>query len=323
VIVDWLLVLVGLALLIAGGEALVRGGSGIALLAKISPTVVGLTIVAAGTSAPELVVSVQAAFKGSTGLALGNVVGSNLFNMGMTMGLAATITPLAIVGNTVRLEWPVMTIATAQLYLLARDGTVDRLEGAFLFGGMVVFIVYSVWVARKATIPAEQQQAEASVVTASFGKTGGAALALNLLAVLLGVGMLAGGSTALVNGAVSIATTLGLSDTVIGLTIVAGGTGTPELVTTLLASRRGQNDVAIANILGSNIFNVLGIAGATALIHPLPVPEEIITRDGWWLIGASLLLFPLMRSHMKITRVEGLLLLAGYVTYMVLLINSL
>jgi len=323
VIVDWLMVLAGLGMLVVGGETLVRGASGIALLAKISPTVVGLTIVAAGTSAPELVVSLQAAAEGSTGLAMGNVIGSNLFNIGMTLGLAAMILPLTIVGNAVRLEWPVMAIASAQLFLLSRDGTVDRLEGGFLLGGMVVFIVYSVWIARRTMVPAVQEQAAASLVTASLGRTGRPAVALNLGAVVFGIAMLGLGSTALVRGSVGIASAMGLSDTVIGLTVVAAGTGTPELVTTLLAVRRGRSDMAIANILGSSIFNVLGIAGATALLHPLPVPDEVIERDGWWLVGSALILFPLMRSDMKVNRLEGLVLFGGYVVYLGWLVYSL
>jgi cation:H+ antiporter len=321
-IVDWLLIALGLGLLVGGGEALVRGASGIALLARVTPTVVGLTIVAAGTSMPELVVSVQAAFEGSPGLAIGNVVGSNIFNIGATLGLAAMIRPLSIVGNTVRLEWPVMMLAAFQLVLLARDGTIDRLEGGFLLGAMVVFVAYSVWIARSATVPEEREQVGGAVATASMGRTGGAAIALNLGAILLGIGLLAGGSTALVRGAVAVASSFGVSDTVIGLTIVAAGTGTPELVTTLLAVRRGQDDMAVANVLGSNIFNVLGIAGATAAIHPLPVPGEIIARDGWWMVGASALLFPLMKSGMRVNRLEGALLFGGFVAYIALLLAS-
>ena len=164
-IVEWLLVVVGLALLVGGGEALVRGASGIALLARMTPAVVGLTVVAAGTSTPELVVSVQAAFEGSPGLAVGNVVGSNLFNIGAILGLAALVQPLRIQGNTVRLEWPVMMLAVCQLHLLSRDGSVDRLEGGFLLGAMVAFIAYAVWVGRKATAPVEDA-AFADVATA-------------------------------------------------------------------------------------------------------------------------------------------------------------
>jgi cation:H+ antiporter len=317
-IVDWLLVLVGLVLLVGGGEVLVRGASGIALSARLTPAVVGLTIVAAGTSMPELVVSVQAAFQGSPGLAVGNVVGSNIFNIALILGVTALIRPLRILGNTVRLEWPVMMLAAFEFHLLARDAMIDRLEGGFLLSALVVFVAYVVWIARTSTAPVEQAAFE-EVATASLGRTGKQAVALNVGAVVMGIGLLAGGSTALVRGAVSVASSLGVSDTIIGLTIVAAGTSAPELVTSIVAAWRGRDDIAVANIIGSNIFNVLGIGGATALIHPLPVPPEITARDDWWMLGASLLLFPLMRTGMRVNRVEGAVLLGGFLLYMLLL----
>ncbi len=320
-LIDWLLVFAGLVLLVVGGDALVRGASGIAIVARVTPAVVGLTIVAAGTSMPEFVVSTQAAFAGSPGLAVGNVVGSNVFNIGAIVGLAALLRPLRIQGSTVRFEWPVMMLAACQLHLLARDGLVDRLEGAFLLSAMIAFIAYAVWLGRKVAAPEEQAEFE-QVATASFGRVGRPAVVFNALAVLLGAGLLAGGSTALVRGAVGVASSLGVSDTVIGLTIVAAGTSLPELVTSLVATRRGQDDIAVANVVGSNIFNVLGILGATATIHPLDVPPEIIARDDWWMLGASLLLFPLMKSGMRVTRVEGGVLLTGFVAYLVFLVRA-
>lgn len=316
-LIDWSLVLLGLVLLVFGGEALVRGASGLALLARVTPSVVGLTIVAAGTSMPELVVSTQAALAGSPGLAAGNVVGSNIFNIGAIVGLTAMLHSLRISGSTVRLEWPVMMLAALQLHLLARDGLVDRLEGAFLLVGLVVFVAYAVFVARQNPTPASDAE---TLTTASFGKIGGVALTLNLSAVVLGIAVLAGGASALVSGAVSLATRFGVSETVIGLTVVAAGTSLPELMTSLVAARRGQDDIAIGNVVGSNIFNVLGILGTTALIHPVDVPDEIISRDDWWMIGASVLLFPLMKSGMRVTRLEGAVLFAGFCAYLVSLL---
>ncbi|MCB9604066.1 MAG: calcium/sodium antiporter [Sandaracinus sp.] len=318
---DWLLVLAGLGLLLVGGEALVRGASGVALAARLSPAVVGLTIVAAGTSMPELVVSLQAAMEGSPGLAVGNVVGSNLFNVGMILGLTALVVPLRILGNSVKLEWPVMMLASFQLVLLARDGTVDRLEGGFLVTALVAFVAYAVWVARTGTTSAEAEEFE-DLPTASFGRTGATAVWLNVGAILVGVGLLAGGSTALVHGAVGIASALGVSDAVIGLTVVAAGTSSPELVTSLVAARRGRDDVAVANVLGSNVFNVLGIAGLTAVVHPLPVPDEIIARDAWWMLGMCAVLFPFMRRRMRLGRAEGAMLFGAFVVYLGLLIHD-
>lgn len=319
---DGVLVAGGLGLLVAGGEALVRGASGVALLARLTPAVVGLTIVAAGTSMPELVVCLQAAFAGSAGIAVGNVVGSNLFNIGAILGLAALVHPLRIVGNTVRLEWPVMMLAALQLLLLARDQSVDRLEGAVLTAALIAFMGYAVWIGRNGATDAEQAGFE-GMATASFGATGARAALFNVGAIVGGAGLLAAGSTLLVDGAVGLASRLGVSDAVIGLTIVAAGTSTPELVTSLVAARRGQHDIAVANVVGSNIFNVLGILGLTALVHPLEVPAEILARDVWWMLGASLLLFPLMWTGMRVSRGEGALLLGGFLVYMTLLVGAL
>ena len=318
---NWALVVAGLTLLFLGGEALVRGACGIALLARVAPAVVGLTVVAAGTSMPELVVSVQASLEGSPGLAVATVVGSNIFNIGAILGLAALIRPLRILGNTVRLEWPVMMLAAFQLHLLARDGVVDRLEGGFLLVAMVAFTGYAVWLGRKEVDLTEQQEFE-DLPTASLGRSGPTAAGLNIAAVVAGVGLLAAGSTALVHGAVGVAASLGISDTVIGLTIVAAGTSTPELVTSLVAARRGQDDIAVGNVVGSNIFNILGIVGLTGLLRPLAVPAEIIFRDNLWMLGASALLFPLMRTGMRISRIEGTVLLSGFITYLILLVRA-
>lgn len=318
---DWLFVVLGLVLLVAGGEGLVRGASGVALAARLSPAVVGLTIVAAGTSMPELVVSLQSAVSGNVGIAFGNVVGSNIFNIAAILGIAALVRPLRVLGNTVRLEWPIMMLAALQLFLLARDGMVDRVEGGFLLAALVAFTAYAVWLGRNASTPVETEGFE-EMVTASLGATGRRALTFNLLAIVGGVALLAGGSTLLVRGAVGIASALGVSETVIGLTIVAAGTSTPELVTSLVALKRGRDDIAIANVVGSNIFNVLGILSITALVHPMEVPDVIMTRDIWWMLGASLLLFPLMRTGMRVNRLEGALLFSGFVTYIALLIYS-
>lgn len=318
---DAVFVVLGLGLLVAGGEGLVRGASGLALAARVTPAVVGLTIVAAGTSMPELVVSVQSAFAGSPGLAVGNVVGSNLFNIGAILGLAALVRPLRVLGNSVRMEWPVMMLASLQLFLLGRDGLVDRIEGAYLLAAMVAFTAYAAWIGRNVSTDKEADDFE-EMVTASFGATGTRAMAYNLAAIVGGVALLAAGSTLLVRGSVGIAESFGVSETVIGLTIVAAGTSTPELVTSLVAARRGRDDIAIANVIGSNIFNILGIVGATALIVPLPVPEEIRARDFAWMLGAAALLFPLMWSGMRVARSEGGLLLAGFVVWLGLLVRA-
>jgi cation:H+ antiporter len=308
-------IVLGFAVLVLGAESLVRGAHGLALLARVSPTVIGLTIVAAGTSMPELVVSIDAAAEGSPGLSLGNVVGSNIFNLAAILGCAAIIRPLRIQGNTVRLEWPIMMLSSFLLHLLSRDGTIDRLEGAFLFAGIVAFMAYAVWVTRSGATKLEREELR-ELATASQRRARPNAWLLNIAAVLLGGLLLSGGATILVHGSVMLAKMLGVSQTVIGLTVVAAGTSLPELATSVTAALRGKDDIAIANVIGSNIFNVLGIVGTTALILPLPVPEEIITRDNWWMLGISALLFPLMRSGMRISRIEGVVLLACFLGYL-------
>jgi cation:H+ antiporter len=184
---------------------------------------------------------------------------------------------------------------------------------------MVAFTAYAIWIGRRATAPVEQAEFD-EFATASLGRTGTAAMMFNITAVAVGMGLLAGGSTVLVHGAVAVASSLGVSDAVIGLTIVSAGTSAPELVTSIMAARRGQDDIAVGNVVGSNIFNSLGILGTTAVVLPLEVPREIIARDNWWMIGASLLLFPLMKSGMRINRLEGAVLLAGFCVYMALLV---
>ncbi len=312
------LVLLGLVLLLIGGEGLVRGACGLALIARISPTVTGLTVVAAGTSAPELVVSLNAALRGSTDLAVGNVVGSNIFNVAAILGIAAMIGALKVEGNTVKLEWPVMMLASFQFFLLARDGLIDRLEGGFFVACLVAFMAYVVWAALRTASKREQEEYE-GMVTATFGAEGSRAIANNVVAVLVGAGLLVGGSRALVSGAVTIAEAMHVSQAIIGLTVLSVGTSLPELAASAVASWRGNGDIAVANVVGSNIFNILGIAGATALLHPLPVPGEIMGRDIWWMLGLSLLLFPLMRSRLTVSRAEGGVLFAAFSAYMVAL----
>jgi cation:H+ antiporter len=250
------------------------------------------------------------------------VVGSNIFNIGLILGLTALIIPLQITGNTVRLEWPVMALAAFQMHLLARDMVIDRFEGGFLFAAMVAFIGYAVLVGRRTATQTEQQEFAGELTTASFGQTGALAGLLNTLAIALGIVLLALGADFLVKGAVEIASSFGVSETIIGLTVVAAGTSTPELVTSLVAAWRGKNDIAVANVVGSNIFNVLGILSVTALVQPVPVPLEIIARDNWWMLGITALMLPLMARTMRITRVEGSILLLVFLAYITVLIRA-
>lgn len=313
-LIAWASILGGLVLLVLGGEALVRGAAGLARRARVTPTVIGLTVVAAGTSMPELVVSVIAAIEGAPGLAIGNVVGSNIFNIAAILGIAALIAPLTVERSTLRREYPVMLIAAIGLHLLALNGIIGRLEGAVLLAGMVGFTLMAINAGRRQ---------HASIVSEDDVPTGTGSLVGDLAAALLGAAVLAGGSKLLVDGAVVVATTWGVSKAVIGLTIVAAGTSLPELAASVIAARKGHHDLAIANVIGSNIFNVLGILGLTAVIHPLEVPAEILVRDNWWMIGVSVLLLPLMATGLRINRGEGALLFAVFGAYLTMLFMSL
>jgi len=321
------LLLLGLGLLAGGGEALVRAATTLAELAGVPPAVIGLTVVAIGTSLPELVVSLVAATSGEPDLAVANVVGSNIFNVAATLGLTALIIPLPVHGSAVRLEWPVLFGSSFLGLLLARDGQLDRLEGAFFVVTLVLFIAYTVHLARTSVGTSEARQLTEHVEARDIGhaETGRRARLrlLGTLAVLaVGLGALVAGGRFLVEGAVALARIAGMSERVIGLTIVAGGTGAPELATSLVAALRKRTDVAVANMIGSNIFNILGILGVTALVAPVRVAPALIRSDFWWMIGTTLLLMPLLRSESRLSRTEGTTLLGAYAVYLVLLLRG-
>lgn len=324
-IVPILIVVLGLSLLAGGGEVLVRAATTIAEIGGVSPAVIGLTVVAIGTSLPELVVSVLASVRGEPDLAVANVVGSNIFNIAATLGLTAMIIPLPVHGSAVRLEWPVMFVASLVTLVVARDGSIDRFEGGVMLVTLAVFVAYTIRLARRVS-GAEAKQLAEQVESRDIGSSasGGARsrLPLALALLLVGVGGLVVGGNFLVDGAVRLARLAGMSERVIGLTIVAGGTGAPELATSLMAALRKRTDVAIANMIGSNIFNLLGILGVTALVTPIPVAAELVNGDMWWMIGSTVVLLPVLRTNAQISRFEGALLAGCYVTYLVILLRS-
>jgi cation:H+ antiporter len=317
------LVVVGLALLAGGGEALVRAATTLAGLAGVSPAVIGLTVVAIGTSLPELVVSLVAALGGQPDLAIANVVGSNIFNVAATLGLTALLLPLPVHGSAVRLEWPVMFAASGLLLLVARDGAVDRVEGAAFLVGLALFVAYTVRVARRDVGAAEARSLADEVESRDLDAPGGRPprLAVPLAVLAVGLVALVVGGRLLVDGAVAVARLAGMSERVIGLTIVAGGTGAPELATSLVAALRRRTDVAIANMIGSNIFNVLGILGVTALVRPVPVADAVLRVDLWWMLGTTVLLLPLLYTGARLSRLEGGLLVAAYGAYLTVLLR--
>lgn len=309
------LVAVGLLLLAGGGELLVRGAVSLAELAGLTPAVIGLTVVALGTSLPELVVSVVAGLRGQPDIAVGNVVGSNIFNISFIAGLSALFVTIPIKGNVVKLEWPVMFLASLAFLVIAYDGSVSRLDaGAFLVA-LVVFIGYSIRIARVEAGPAEVRELTREVEERSLAAPR-PRLILSVGATVVGLGLLVLGGRLLVDGSVRLAQLAGISERVIGLTIVAVGTSAPEVATTLVAVVRRHTDVAVANLIGSNIFNILGILGLTGLITPIPVSPGIYRSDVWWMLGIALLIFPLMRIGMRLTRRDGALLFGAYVLYL-------
>lgn len=318
---DAFLILAGLALLVLGGEALVRGATLLARRLGVAPAVIGLTVVAIGTSVPELVVSVLAALRGVPDIAIGNVIGSNLVNLTASLGIAALVVPLSVRGQAIKLEWPVLFLATAVTLACLRDARLDRLEGFVLVTGLVAFISWTVVIARRNITPAERSdlvEAVAERVTLLDRFPGPMAALL----VLGGVAALVLGGQWVVDGAVALARDIGMSDRVIGLTIVAVGTGLPELVTSLVAAARRESDIAVANMIGSCIFNLLGILGTSALIYPFNFDPALAGTDLLWLLAVTMGIWPILHTGRTITRAEGGLMVTTYAVYLFLLVRS-
>lgn len=314
------LVLFGLLLLLGGGELLLRGAVGLATYARVTPAVIGLTIVAAGTSVPELAVSLIAALKGNEAVAMGNIVGSNIFNLSFIVGLAAILRPLTIAGNTIRLEYPVLLFATLLFLFVSSDGRIGRLDSTCFLLTYVAFTAYLVKLVRKQMTSAEVREFREEVAELSHSdEKAGARTSLLLTAA--GIALLVGGAHATVSGAVDLGRFFGMSEAMIGLTIVAVGTGLPEVVTSLVSSARGRDDVAIGNVIGSNLFNILGILGITGLIRPIAVSPEIVAKDNLWMLGITILLLPIIITGRRIARWEGALLLSVYLIYLAFLIG--
>ncbi|MEZ5945629.1 MAG: calcium/sodium antiporter [Hyphomonas sp.] len=331
---DYLFVLGGLVLLIFGGEGLVRGSVSVARKLNISELVIGLTLVGCGTSMPELVTSLKAIDTGAVGISIGNVMGSNVANILLVLGAAALIKPILTDPRALSRDAMVLILATAILCGLIYFDAFTRLTGFLLLAALIAYIGVSLLIDQNADTPAaEMHVEEGEIVTAELGVVKG------LIIAVIGMGAIIYGANLLVQGAISIARNFGISETVIGMSIVAVGTSLPELATSLVAARRGKADVALGNVIGSNIFNILGILGVTALVHPFSVFEkhpgniaaEAMKNDGMTSIVSTtdvgalvlslflLLLFSI--TGRQIARWEGGLLLAGYALYMGLLFN--
>ena len=322
----YLLFVLGVVLLVVGAEALVRGASRLAVAVGITPLVVGLTVVAFGTSAPELTVTTTAALQGSAGseMAIGNVVGSNIFNVLFILGISATITPLLVAQTLVRFEVPVMIGLSALLYVLALDGGINRLEGLLFFTGIIIYMVMAIRQGRRESRAIEKEYLDALEEVAPREKSGRQRIWLQLLLIVGGLALLVVGSRWLVEGAVFMAAALGVSELVISLTIVAAGTSLPEVATSVMASIRGERDIAVGNVVGSCIFNLLAVLGLTAMIVPDPllVPNAAIGFDLPIMIATAVACLPIFFTGHKIGRREGLLFLGYYVAYVAYLIMA-
>ncbi|WP_298980943.1 calcium/sodium antiporter [Caldilinea sp.] len=316
-----LLMIGGLITLVAGAELLVRGASRLAAALGVSPLIIGLTIVAFGTSSPELAVSVQSALSGQADVAVGNVVGSNIFNVLFILGLSALITPLVVAQQLVRIDVPLMIVVSLAVWLFALNGYVERWEGALLFAGIVAYTVF---------LGIQSQRERNAAVLAEYEaeyhpKRPHSWLQGLLDAGMAGVGLalLVLGARWFVDGAVGAAEAMGVSELVIGLTIVAAGTSLPEVATSIVAALRGERDIAVGNVVGSNIFNILAVLGLTALVAPdsgVPVSTNALWLDMPFMIVVAIACLPIFFTGYLIARWEGLLFLGYYIVYTAFLI---
>lgn len=315
----WLLMIGGLVILTIGADVLVRGASRIALLLGISPLVVGLTIVAFGTSAPELAVSIGAALEGKADIALGNVVGSNIFNVLVILGLSALIAPLVVHQQLIRLDVPLMIYASVLVWLFAKDGVLSLWEGSFLAFMIVGYTAFLIVQSRRESAEVQKEMAnEAGEIPKPEPKE----WVLNPILIAVGLAMLVFGSSWLVDGATTVARNLGVSELVIGLTIVAAGTSLPELATSVMAAIKGERDIAVGNIVGSNIFNVFSVLGFSTIVAGgnVAVSPSLLAVDVPVMIGVALSCLPVFVSGYMITRWNGLIWIAMYCIYLLYLV---
>lgn len=319
IIINVLLVAVGLAMLFVGSEFLIRGSVKIAKRMHISQLVIGLTVVAFGTSTPELVVSINSALEGQADISLGNVIGSNIVNIGLILGLSAAIFPIAVHIKTIRREIPIMLAVSLIIIPISLDGTISQIDGVFLVLSLIAFIYFSYRQSKKEktiSLVIDKNGENSTSNNLAF-----APLIKNILFVIIGIILLYFGSSFTVDNAVSIANSLGISERIIGLTIIALGTSLPELITSVGAARKKHADLSIGNIIGSNIFNVLAILGISSLIIGIKVNFNIFI-DYIVMIGFSAALIPVMKSGFIITKKEGYVLVTAYLLYLGFLIMT-
>ena len=308
-------VILGFVLLVVGGEFLVRSSVALSFKFSISKMVIGMTVVSFATSAPELLVSLQAALSGSPAIAINNVIGSNIANIGLVLGITALVGSIAVDKSFYKVNWPVMMIFSIVLYyFLKNDSVLTALEGGVLFTGLIVFLIYLIRSTKKGALVEDVDDALATVSNFKIG-----------LWLLIGAAALYFGSKWLVDGATAIAEAVGVSEAVIGVSLIAIGTSVPELAASVIAAAKQEKAISLGNLIGSNIFNIASVLGLTAMIKPIPVTEsQILSSDIFWMLGFSAILVPLifLPKRLQISRVKGVFLVIGYGVFMFLIFTQ-
>lgn len=315
-LIDVLLLVLGLAVLIAGGEFLVKGSIGVAAKAKLSTLVIGMTVVSFGTSAPELLVSLKAAYMEAPEITIGNVVGSNIANLALVLGLTVIIFPMPVARNTIVFDWPMMMLSGVLFFVFSLGGIIQRWHGAILFTILILFIIFLIRNSRKKSKALETENSEDDMeVQVSSTKP----IWVNLVFLMIGLVGLYFGAQWFISGASSIGEKAGLSKHVIAITVVAFGTSVPELVTSVVAAYKKEMDISVGNLIGSNIFNSMAVIGIVSMIIPIQVDYSVVTWDMIWMLAIYLILLPMILIRRKIGRFSGVVLLLSYIVYIYLL----
>lgn len=304
------LLVIGLIVLIVGGDYLVKGSSSIALRLHLSPLVVGLTIVAFGTSTPELLISIQSALKGSPDIAMGNVVGSNICNLALVLGLTAVISPVKVQSNSIKIDWPMTMGSSILLFIVVRQGYIEAHEGVLFLLILFAYLFFIIRKSRKDMKASRLEMDEEDIPDVPATQ-----IWKDIIFIIIGCIGLYFGSEWFVGSAKELALDLGVEERVVGLTVVALGTSLPELVTAAVASLKGQTALALGNLMGSNIFNILSILGITSIIQTINVNEVILNKDIIWMLLITLMVLPLMIMRREVGRIDGLILLVVYIVY--------
>lgn len=310
-LVDFGIFLGGLAALVFGADWMVKGSSSIALRLGITPLIVGCTVVAFGTSMPEMVVSLAAVLTKSDDISIGNIIGSNIANLALILGAAAVIRPIEVHSDVIKREFPVMIAASVAFCVLALDGEISRMDGAMLLGGMGAYLMMMLWLARKEMADAKS----ATSLTDLDVDPGESTTAMDAMKIVAGIVGLTVGAHFMVQASVSIAAELGIPQMVVGIAIVAVGTSLPELATSVVAALRNESDISVGNVIGSNIFNILCVIGVVGTIAAISVGADALSTDLWIMLGVAVLAWPIMWMRKRISRFEGAVMLVLYFAY--------